>query len=271
MSSRQECAPQIHTLSPPSISLLEFKNAFTHPEDERVQLIAHRMPIAAVNAPCGEAVGYEMLARLRIGESELLPTAFLPHIARDPFLAAEMDLHMVNVALGHSAQFPTVQTHVNIAPETLIGPSYKKLRDLLSNQPESARHLALELLENTSFPGAYTDLLPALDELVAIGAGIYVDDVPLGNSTHGNLRKILRVITGIKIDGQTFQNGQRATQVERAINLVRHCGKDVVVEGIETEQNVGEACLMGATHLQGYFFGQPEPIPFAQTSALPHP
>jgi EAL domain-containing protein (putative c-di-GMP-specific phosphodiesterase class I) len=97
-----------------------------------------------------------------------------------------------------------------------------------------------------------------LDDL---GVRIVVDDFGTGFSALSYLRDL--PISGIKVD-RSFTSGlgsdpQCERIVEALTGLGHGLGVDVIVEGVETEQQREMLANIGAEHAQGYLFGRPSP------------
>jgi EAL domain-containing protein (putative c-di-GMP-specific phosphodiesterase class I) len=89
-----------------------------------------------------------------------------------------------------------------------------------------------------------------------------VDDFGTGFGALSYLRDL--PISGIKVD-RSFTAGLGTDQpseriVEALTGLGRGLGVDVIVEGVETEQQRELLAALGAEHAQGYLFGKPEPV-----------
>jgi EAL domain-containing protein (putative c-di-GMP-specific phosphodiesterase class I) len=88
-----------------------------------------------------------------------------------------------------------------------------------------------------------------------------VDDFGTGFSALSYLRDL--PVSGIKVD-RSFTAGlghdeQSERIVEALTGLGRGLGVDVIVEGVETEEQHGVLASIGAEHAQGYLFGRPGP------------
>lgn len=91
------------------------------------------------------------------------------------------------------------------------------------------------------------------------GMGIALDDFGAGSSTIQRLEQVRPDI--VKIDGAWFR---RAAAEPRAISLlarlvagIKDAGSDVLVEGIETDQQLLAAIEIGSDCFQGYRLGRP--------------
>jgi len=55
------------------------------------------------------------------------------------------------------------------------------------------------------------------------------------------------------------QSHQARLLLTSVLDMARHLELEVVVEGIETDNQADIVCTMGATHAQGFLFGRPAP------------
>jgi EAL domain-containing protein (putative c-di-GMP-specific phosphodiesterase class I) len=99
----------------------------------------------------------------------------------------------------------------------------------------------------------------ALGELQMHGVTLAIDDFGTGYSSLAYIRDF--PFDQLKID-RSFIHGvtssaQAIAIVEAVVNFGRILGKDVVAEGIETEEEMALMLGTGCTHLQGFLFAQP--------------
>jgi len=150
---------------------------------------------------------------------------------------------------------------INVSPNQVTRPGLAdSVEKALSDAGLPAERLVIELTESvmlSAAPGAREEIT-RLDDL---GVRIVVDDFGTGFSALSYLRDL--PVSGIKVD-RTFTAGLgRDEQSERILEaltgLGRGLGVDVIVEGVETEEQRGTLVSIGAEHAQGYLFGRPGP------------
>ncbi len=151
---------------------------------------------------------------------------------------------------------------LNISPDQLTENGFI---DFVTSQVERCSFnypwLTLEITERM-FRSNFTDLVPIVDELRNIGVKIAIDDFGTG---HSNLASLLVIpFDIIKIDKSfisgIFDDDVSSTLIQALIYIVRSLGKDIVIEGVETDGVSCALAKMGAHFQQGYLFSQPLPM-----------
>jgi len=123
-----------------------------------------------------------------------------------------------------------------------------------------ARRLVLENTESAFLENSLTNF-STLQQLQGLGVRFALDDFGTGYSSLGCLLNF--PFNKIKID-QSFVADLSHDDQSRAIvcaitNLAHNLNMSVVVEGIETKQQLEQVKLLGCTELQGYLFSPPLP------------
>ncbi len=234
----------------------------------RNSLTLHFQPIVNLYAP---QVHYEALLRLNdplLGP--LSPDAF--------FLVCELQgktsqvdrlvlANALDAAQGWLAQgMPSSTVCVNVAPATLLEPGFAQwLGAKLQRRGLPWGMLQLELTEHAIIAcGAH--MVQAINDLRMLGVGVFMDDFGAGYSSLGVLADL--PISGIKCDRlfvrQLPQDPRRQSLLRHVVQLARDLHLEVVVEGVETEQELQSVLESGIGNVQGYFFSKampPEAVP----------
>ncbi len=123
-----------------------------------------------------------------------------------------------------------------------------------------AARLELELTE-TVVMQAIDVVAQKVSNLRQIGVGISIDDFGTGYSSLSYLRKLR--IDGLKIDRSFIRDiphDPNAVSLTRAlVSLAHGLGMQVVVEGVETRDQLEAVRGMGCDTAQGYYLGRPVP------------
>jgi EAL domain-containing protein (putative c-di-GMP-specific phosphodiesterase class I) len=135
----------------------------------------------------------------------------------------------------------------------------------------------LQTLDETGLPGdllemelTETTLMHDMDEgiakmarLQARGVRISIDDFGTGYSSLGYLPRL--PVDALKIDrsfvADLGTNSTALSLIEGMISLAHSIRKRVVVEGVETEEQLDLLRRIGADEIQGFLLGRPAPLP----------
>ena len=149
--------------------------------------------------------------------------------------------------------------NVNVAPVTLIDDAFTPwLKAQLDKRAIPSKMLKLEITEHAVIAlGA--DMLAALQRLDAIGVAVLMDDFGAGYSSLGMLADL--PIAGIKCDRlfvrQLLQDHRRQVLLRHISGLAHELGLSVVVEGVETADELRTLDSLGLHCIQGYLFSIP--------------
>ena len=110
-------------------------------------------------------------------------------------------------------------------------------------------------------------MVAAISALSALGVAVLMDDFGAGYSSLGMLAEL--PIAGIKCDRlfvrQLPQDRRRQKLLRHISALARDLGLSVVVEGVETPEELRAPAAAGLHHIQGYLFSRPIAAPDVPT------
>jgi diguanylate cyclase (GGDEF)-like protein len=211
-----------------------------------------------------KVVTREALMRWRHPTRGMVPPGIFIPIAEQSGLIAGMGDWAIRQACKDCALWGTeTGVSVNISPLQFREPrrivETVKHALIVANLPAS--RLTLEVTESLLIEDNKTTLA-VIDELRALGVGFALDDFGTGYSSLSYLSTY--PFAQVKID-QSFSRNVHSSEASKAIieavcQLARRLSMNVVVEGIETEQQRIAVQLLGAQRAQGYLFGRPEPM-----------
>ncbi len=216
----------------------------------------------------GAVVGAEALIRWRHPERGLLPPgAFLDQIQGSP-TAATLDYWVVaealRIASGWQAQGTLLPVSVNMTVSTLIDPRFTvEIGRLLRQHAQlPPQFLEVELLE-TETMNDLSMVAFVIQDLAEIGVQCSIDDFGTGYSSLTYLQRL--PAQTIKID-QSFVRDMLCSDRDRSlvrgvVSLAKAFERQVVAEGVETEQHAATLHEMGCDLLQGYGIARPMPAP----------
>ena len=214
----------------------------------------------------GAVVGAEALIRWRHPERGLLPPgAFLDQIQGSP-TAATLDYWVVaealRIASGWQAQGTLLPVSVNMTVSTLIDPRFTVEMGRLLRQHAQLppQFLEVELLE-TETMNDLSMVAFVIQDLAEIGVQCSIDDFGTGYSSLTYLQRL--PAQTIKID-QSFVRDMLCSDRDRSlvrgvVSLAKAFERQVVAEGVETEQHAATLHEMGCDLLQGYGIARPMP------------
>jgi diguanylate cyclase (GGDEF)-like protein/PAS domain S-box-containing protein len=121
--------------------------------------------------------------------------------------------------------------------------------------------LVLEVTEDRLL--SRTDGPELLARLRALGLSLAIDDFGTGYAGLGYLQRF-PALDVIKLD-RSFVSGLGHDPVSEhivrsVVELARGCGLQLVIEGVETEQQAANLLELGVRYAQGYLFGRPVPV-----------
>jgi diguanylate cyclase (GGDEF)-like protein len=211
-----------------------------------------------------KVVSREALMRWRHPTRGMVPpNVFIP-IAEQSGLIAGMGDWAIRQACRDAASWePDIGVSVNVSPLQFREPRriVETVKEaLLASQLES-RRLMLEVTESLLIEDDKL-ALSVLDELRALGVTFALDDFGTGYSSLAYLSTY--PFAQVKID-QSFAREVHTNEASKAVieavcQLARRLQMNVVVEGIETEQQRIAVQLLGAHRAQGFLFGRPEAL-----------
>lgn len=219
-----------------------------------------------VNLQTGEVDAFEALCRIRHPEQGLIsPGLFIP-VAEETGLIRNLSDEMLRLTLpllndpGLLAGYgPAFTISVNLSPAQLHDPNLSaSLLAGLEAAKVDPRRLKVEITETAVMADA--DIaLSVMNDLRSRGIAVALDDFGAGYSSLGYLRQL--PLDQLKIDrslisGVDHDDEKRAI-LEMILTLCDRLALSVVVEGIETEAELGCVLGMGAHIGQGFLFSRP--------------
>ena len=140
----------------------------------------------------------------------------------------------------------------------------ERVRDTFHVHGVSPTCLELEITETTLMEDT-ARTVRILDALYGMGLHLAIDDFGTGYSSLGYLKELAFDV--LKIDRafvDAIPDRTSIAIIHAVMTVARSLGKDVVAEGVETEQQRQELRRMGCHIGQGYLFARP-----CEASALP--
>lgn len=156
----------------------------------------------------------------------------------------------------------TFPVSVNVSRLDLLDPSFFQIiTNLVEKYKIDPKMLNLELTE-TAYVKRYDEIKLITDNLRDYGFSVHMDDFGSGYSALNMLQDI--AVDTLKIDLNFMsgfaESGRGRNILSSVIRMAKWLGLPVVIEGVETEEQVAFLRSIGCTVGQGYYFSQPLPI-----------
>lgn len=247
---------------------------------ERGEFSLDYQPIVELDTEA--TVGFEALLRWNHAEhGPIAPDTFIP-IAEETGLIVPIGTWVLQEALrqvqawrGQLDGAGTLSAAVNISGRQFVAPDFPNIVESAiqaAGIDPGAVHLEITetvLMDRPDIPKQ------TLQRLHDLGVGLSIDDFGTGYSSLSYL-KWLSAKT-LKID-RTFveelgRGPHGATIIELVLGMADTLRLDVVAEGVETTQQLGELRRLGVRYAQGFIWSQPLPpasVP-AWLENVPHP
>lgn len=238
-------------------------------EDVRSALVAGQLTLfyqPKVNLRTGQVFGAEALIRWRHPKHGLLaPGSFLPDLELHQLIidisrwTLEQAMQQLSAWLEHKLALPI---SVNIPVLHLRENTFvEEVKDLLARYPNvPASLLELELLETAAI-GELEQTAYVIKDCRQLGVQVSLDDFGTGYASLAYLRQ-LQVDT-LKVDQSFIRDMLVDTDdfaiVESVLKLAESFGRQVVAEGVETEEHAITLLRLGCDQVQGYYLARPMP------------
>jgi EAL domain-containing protein (putative c-di-GMP-specific phosphodiesterase class I) len=207
----------------------------------------------------GKRDAVEGLLRLRAPDGhETLPGHFIP--------VAELDgtINLLGLWAIETACWDLVRTEhielvsINISPAQLKAPSLvAAVNAILQRTGISGSRIALEVTESIDI-GSSKDVLRCISELRALGVAIWLDDFGTGFSSLSVLQRVDFDV--VKVDRSLLYAGNTDkgyAMLKNIVQLIKDHGPSILIEGVETSQQLDLAQELGFNFVQGFYIGKP--------------
>jgi diguanylate cyclase (GGDEF)-like protein len=237
----------------------ELKHAITHDE-----LVLHYQP--RVNVTTGEMTSMEALVRwVHPQHGLILPDEFIALAEETGVIGAlgaqVIEMACANLALWKKLGLPVVPVSINVsAHQICAGNVSRLLGEALQRHGLDAALIEVEITESATVGDGNT-ALEALADIRALGIKLYVDDFGTGYSCLAELKRLR--MDGLKIDRaftSRLLNGADDRALFMAIvSVARAFDMRIVVEGVETAEQLQALRQYACDEVQGYYISRPLP------------
>ncbi|NJP05352.1 MAG: EAL domain-containing protein [Chloroflexaceae bacterium] len=240
---------------------LELESDLRHALEDH-ELILYYQPIVDLHTHA--VVMLEALVRWQHPQRGLLsPGVFLP-VAEESHLMVLLDYEVLRIALQQLAAWhihgKTVTVNVNLSAQSIQKSTLvNDIVLLLQQTGASAHHIVLEVTEHTAMHDLATSV-QVLSELRRMGIRVALDDFGSGYASLTYLRQL--PVDILKLD-KAFavgigQNRRDEAVVQALLALGHGLNLAVVVEGIESADQLDWLMTQGSFLVQGFWLGRPQ-------------
>lgn len=236
--------------------LAEFRNALVQD-----QLFLVLQPKTSMSS--GEVVGYEALVRWQHPEKGIIPpNAFIP-IVEQAGLYFELDMYVFRHSLNIIKKYPQINKpiSVNVSANSLHHNDFiDELKTIIKEEQADLTNIELEITENALIRSDMA--IQHLKALKELGFTLCLDDFGAGYSSLAYLVKL--PLDVIKIDrafiSYITEDKNSLVLLKGMLQICHDLNKKVVVEGVETQEQVDLLTQYDVDVAQGFFYFKPMPI-----------
>jgi diguanylate cyclase (GGDEF)-like protein len=205
---------------------------------------------------------YEALARWQCKDLGAVPPDKFIHVAEKSGLIIPLGWLLLDIICYDERSLPNVTFSINISPIQLMTPGFASmLVTKLENNGVSPLQIQIEVTEQIAIRDEIK-IFQELTNLSNFGFKLALDDFGTGYASISYLTKMPFDI--IKIDRSFVKLRAESAQSERMIRSIMRLAQsmdlEIVLEGIETQEEAVWSRSLGADFLQGYLFGHPAPL-----------
>ena len=223
-----------------------------------------------------EIVGLEALIRWNHPDKGLItPDDFIP-IAEEIGLISEIGLYMLEAGCRQlkkwlDAGIQPVKMSINVSTFQLSDIHFDTIVCDLVKEYDLPNHLLMLEITETALMQDMESILPRLINLTRCGIGISIDDFGVGYSSLSYLQTL--PIDVLKIDRSFLscigEDCNKSCIIKAIVAMARELSLDVIVEGVETRQQLDYIKNIGCHIVQGFLLGRPLPAREIEKLLLP--
>lgn len=245
-------------LSPEQIRILQLQHDLAKAVDQKELGLVYQ-PI--INVENNTTLGFEALARwYHPVYGTVSPVVFIP-LAEESGLIHQIGLQMIEQACWQlsgwqqsSNNLQSLTVSVNLSALQLSRVDFPdQIEKILCKTNVEPNSLKLEITESALIENSETVTL-VLKKLRELGIQLYLDDFGTGYSALSRLPKL--PLNVIKVD-RTFVTNKNWNICEIVLSLAEKLGLNVIVEGIESEEEAEILKTIGFKYMQGFLFSYP--------------
>ncbi len=228
----------------------------------------------------GRLCGFEVLARWTHPErGPVSPIEFIAHAEETGLIlqigrsVLERGCRRLREWLDEGIGSPDLSVSVNVSKRQLVAPGMVDgVKRILADTRLTGRHLRLEITESVMMenPEFITEVLQRLKSL---GIEIHMDDFGTGYSSLSFLHRF--PLDVLKIDrafmSMMSAESDYADVVHTVVAMAHTLNMKVIVEGVETREQLTQLMSLDCDFAQGYYFSAPVPAAAARAMIVQEP
>jgi diguanylate cyclase (GGDEF)-like protein len=209
-----------------------------------------------------QSTSVEALMRLRTLDDIMIPPSLFIPVAERTGTILELGRWVIRTVCRDLLVDNHVETaSVNVSPIQLKTPGFAaSVAAILYETGVAGNRLAFEITEGLEME-IHSDLLRCVNDLKTLGIKIWLDDFGTGFAGLSWLRLI--DFDTVKIDRSFLHDSHTPrgkTMLQDIIGLIRHRGPRILIEGVETEEQLLLLRDLKIDAVQGYHVGRPASV-----------
>lgn len=213
------------------------------------------------NVASGRIDAVEALMRLKMLDGTAVPPSLFIPIAERTGVILELGRWAIRTVCREILAVDRVPVvSVNVSPIQLKSPGFAaSVAAILGETGVAGARLALEITEGLEME-MHSDVLRCISDLKTLGVRIWLDDFGTGFAGLSWLRLI--DFDTVKIDRSFLHDcdtPRGKAMLRDIIGLVRNRGHNILVEGVESEDQMGLMRQFRIDQVQGFHVGRPAP------------
>ncbi len=238
---------------------VDFENRLYEYSIEDIEV--YLQPVVSIET--NEIVGFEALSRLFDKENKLINTGEMIKVYERKGDIFKLDKYIVEKACQHYVKLEqelgkSYFISFNISPITLSNEYIDFLKTMIKKYMINPEYFIIEIIETTGFKDI-DESVRLLNKLRKLGFRIAMDDFGMGYSSLSYITRL--PLSLIKIDRNFIQNYQTNEFDKLLILTIKDISislnLDIIVEGIETKEQLEFIKNIGAHYYQGYLHSKP--------------
>lgn len=183
------------------------------------------------------------------------PTEFIP-IIEENGLSMLMDNYVVDTACSFLSNHPEIDVlHINLSASEFYNNPVKRISSIVLGYNISPSRICFEITESAA--ARNPEMLSSfMTQMIALGFSFALDDYGTGYS---NAIQVIRMpFKTIKTDKVLLNEGAKSKGfLESTIRMFNELKMDMIIEGVETKDQLDRVVSYGANQIQGFLFSPP--------------